>query len=231
MKDCDYLLPPGEEVCAGSAAEAFALFRTAGVDIRQMPVLGTIRRRSHPQTTYCVWADCEKEFHVLPLFPAIGIPECGDWEFAPLESGEMIMYVRRRTYLVGYDKMLGRCIRNVSFYWHERYAIGEGAILGYPNARYMLCRLFVTEENSRFLTCCWIGYDETANATLFIKLFEEDWELLAGYSYTELGCEAIDVGERFEMRGKSFVLKEDENGYRFLEPSFHNPNLRLVKKK
>lgn len=64
----------------------------------------------------------------------------------------MIMYVRRRTYLVGYDKMLGRCIRNVSFYWHERYAIGEGAILGYPNARYMLCRLFVTEENSRFLT-------------------------------------------------------------------------------
>lgn len=41
----------------------------------------------------------------------------------------MIMYVRRRTYLVGYDKMLGRCIRNVSFYWHERYAIGEGAIL------------------------------------------------------------------------------------------------------
>lgn len=34
MKDCDYLLPPGEEVCAGSAAEAFALFRTAGVDIR-----------------------------------------------------------------------------------------------------------------------------------------------------------------------------------------------------
>lgn len=78
----------------------------------------------------------------------------------------MIMYVRRRTYLVGYDKMLGRCIRNVSFYWHERYAIGEGAILGYPNARYMLCRLFVTEENSRFLTCCWIGYDETANATL-----------------------------------------------------------------
>lgn len=68
MKDCDYLLPPGEEVCAGSAAEAFALFRTAGVDIRQMPVLGTIRRRSHPQTTYCVWADCEKEFHVLPLF-------------------------------------------------------------------------------------------------------------------------------------------------------------------
>lgn len=67
------------------------------------------------QTTYCVWADCEKEFHVLPLFPAIGIPECGDWEFAPLESGEMIMYVRRRTYLVGYDKMLGRCIRNVQF--------------------------------------------------------------------------------------------------------------------
>lgn len=105
MKDCDYLLPPGEEVCAGSAAEAFALFRTVGVDIRQMPVLGTIRRRSHPQTAYCVWADCEKEFHVLPLFPAIGIPECGDWEFAPLESGEMIMYVRRRTYLVGYDKI------------------------------------------------------------------------------------------------------------------------------
>lgn len=95
----------------------------------------------------------------------------------------------------------------------------------------MLCRLFVTEENSRFLTCCWIGYDETANATLFIKLFEEDWELLAGYSYTELGREAIDVGERFEMRGKSFVLKEDENGYLFLEPSFHNPYLRLVKKK
>ncbi len=230
MKDYNFLLPPGREVCAGSAAEAFALFRTVGVSIKKLPQLGTIRSRSHPQTAYCVWASCEDVFHVLPLFPDIGIPNCSDWEFAPLENGEMIMYIRRRTYIVAYDKRLGCCIRNVTFYWHEDYAVKEGAILGYQNARYMLCRLFVTEENSRLLTYCWIGFEEASDTTLFIKLFEEDWELLAGYSYTELGREAVDVGEHFETHGKSFVLKEDEDGYQFLEPAFHNPHLRLLKK-
>ncbi len=95
----------------------------------------------------------------------------------------------------------------------------------------MLCRIYVTAENSRFLTVCWIGYEEATNATLFIKMFEEDKILLAGYSYTELGRKAIDIGERFEVNGRHLVLREDKDGYQFAEPVFYNSQMQLIRRK
>lgn len=229
MKDNEYLLPPGDEVCAGSAVEAFYLFRDHGVEIEELPVLGTIRRKSDPRTSYCVWAVNKGRFHLMSLFTQIKIPVCTDWQFAPVGVDEMIMYTHRRTYKTVYDSDLGLCVRIIDVYWHERYPRTEAAIIGYPEARFMLCRIYVTAENSRFLTVCWIGYEEASNATLFIKMFEEDKILLAGYSYTELGREAIDVGERFEVNGRHFVLREDKNGYQFAEPVFYNSQMRLIR--
>ncbi len=229
MKKDEYLLPPGQEICAGSAAEAFLLFRSLGIFVTDVPIPGIVRRRSEPAKSYYVWAVIQKNaFYVMSLFPDVEVPQCKDWEFSPFTIGEMIMHTRRCSYEITYDKYLGHCIRFIDLYWHERYPIGEGGFMGAPKARYMLCRLYVTEENSRLLTYCWIGYEAASRTTLFIKLFAEDWELLSNYSYTELGRKAVSIGERFETHGKHFVLKEDKDGFQFLEPVFHNPYMHIV---
>ena len=60
------------------------------------------------------------------------------------------------------------------------------------------------------------------------KLFDDDWGLLAKHSYTEFGRKAVDVGERFETHGQHFVLREDKDGFLFLEKPFYNPYMKIV---
>lgn len=230
MQKSEYLLPVGAEITAASGVEAFVAFRNIGVHIVDIPLLGAVRHQDNPDNIFFVWLYMTEDnlSHIISLFSNMQIPSGKGWQFSPLRKGQMILYPQWHSYIVDYEKDIGFCVRNLNFYWHERYAIQEAAIKGCPKARFKLCRIFVTAENSRLLILCWIGYEEESNTLLFVKLFEEDYLEMAEYSYTEFGREAVDVGERIFIHGKSYILKEDENGLLYLDAAFYNPHLRIV---
>ena len=228
MKKVDYLLPPGQEICAGSAAEAFTLFRSQGIDIDDVPLLAMIQNLDNEKEKFFVWVYMGNDVYVLSLFPLVEVPTINNFGITYMRNGAVIMYKGRHTYEVGYDKRLGRTVQKINLNWHERYAIAEASILGNPQARFKLCRLYLTAENSRLFTYCWVGYESQTRTLLFVKLFDDDWGLLAKHSYTEFGRKAVDVGERFETHGQHFVLREDKDGFLFLEKAFYNPYMKIV---
>ena len=228
MKKNEYLLPVGAEVVAASGAEAFVAFRNLGIKVKDVPILGAVCHKNSPDQIYFVWACKEDVLHVISLFEGIKVPSGEGWNFAPLHKGQMILYPGWHSYIVDYEKDIGFCVKNLNFYWHEKYAAEEAVIRGYPNAYFKLCKMYLTKENSRLFTLCWLGYDEEKNTLLFVKVFEEEFLEMTQYDVSEFGREPVDIGENVFLHGKSYTLKKDENGLLYLEQSFFNPYLKIV---
>ena len=219
MEDKYYLARPGKMFYFTSSRTVFDFFKSSQNPLKNLPVpCIAVHGQKDDVEVFYVWKIISSNgLYVLPLFNdgKQDIPQ-KDLTIYPMIENQIFFY-NNYLYTVKFNTKEGYYIKNIKVLYQEDFAKAEATFRGFPNANFMLCRVFVIGRENKQIGLTWVGYCEEENTSIYVKLFQDDLKIFAKYTPSELSTEAVKVGEIFSHNDEYWVLKQNENEAYYIE--------------